>query len=306
MGRRANPAVIGAFVLGAVALVVVAVTIWGSGKLFQRRFAAVCYFPGSVNGLAPGAPVKFRGVEIGEVDDIRLLYAQERGLPRIPVFLQIDGQRMRELGATRDPSLELLRGLVDQGLRARLQAQSIVTGVLYVEFDLLPGTPADMMQLADASTPEIPTLPTPLEEATRTVSDVLAQLKEVDFKGIGAAVRQAVDGVNRLANDPRLLAAVQGLPDLITGANRLLATLDAQVAPVGDGLRNVSADAREALRSLRATLDGIQGLVAPDAPLAVELSQTATDLGRAARGLRDLADFLERNPSAVVFGRQQP
>jgi len=303
MGRKVNPAVIGAFVIGAVVLGVVAVTIWGSGKLLQRPFIVICYFPGSVNGLAPGAPVKFRGVQIGEVSEIRLLYEQAQGPQRIPVFLKIDGQRMRELGAKNDPSLELLRNLVDQGLRARLSTLSIVTGVLYVEFDLLPGSPIEMMQQANATYPEIPTLPTPLEEATRTVSDVLAQLKEIDFKGIGIAVREAVDGVNRLANNPRLVAAIDGLPAAVAAARRLLADLDARTAPLGEGIRTVSDDTRQTLASLRATLESIQAMIAPDAPLSVEVSRTATDLGRAARGLRDLADFLERNPNAVVFGR---
>jgi len=306
MGRKANPAVIGAFVIGAVALTVLAVTIWGSGKLFQRKFVAIGYFPGSVNGLSRGAPVKFRGVQIGEVEEIRLLYEQAHGAPRIPVFLSIDGQRMRELGAGGEPTPERLKQLIDQGLRARLQTLSIVTGVLYVDFDLLPGSPMELMQEASASYPEIPTLPTPLEEATKTVSDVLAQIKQVDFKGIGMAVREAVDGVSRLAGNPRLTASIDGLPDAIAAARRLLVDLDAQTAPVAGGVRDVSADARQTLASLRATLESIQALLGPDAPLSVEVARTATDIGRAARALADLADYLGRDPSAVVFGRRQP
>src|SRR5438309_1964958 len=306
MGRKANPAIIGAFVIGAVALTVVAVTVWGSGKLFRRQYPCVCYFPGSVNGLSAGAPVKFRGVQIGEVTDVRLLYAQARGTPRIPVFLTIDNERMRGLGSKRELSLELLRQLIDQGLRARLQTLSIVTGVLYVDFDLLPGTPVDLMQEPDAGYPEIPTLPTPLEEATRTVSDILAQLKQVDFKGIGVAVREAVDGVNRLAANPRMAAAIDGLPEAIAAARRLLTDLDERTAPLGDGLRSVSADTRQTLTSLRATLESIQAPVGPEAPVSVGLAQTVTDLSRAARAVSNLADFLERNPSAIVFGHQQP
>ena len=306
MGRKANPAVIGAFVIGAVALTVLAVTIWGSGKLFQQKFVVICYFPGSVNGLSRGASVKFCGVQIGEVGDIRLLYEQARGAPRIPVFLNIDGERMRELGATREPSPERLKELIDQGLRARLQTLSIVTGVLYVDFDLLPGSPMELMQEASATYPEIPTLPTPLEEATKTVSDVLAQIKQVDFKGIGMAVREAVDGVSRLAGNPRLAASIDGLPDAIAAARRLLVDLDTQTAPVAGGVREVSTDARQTLASLRATLESIQALLGPDAPLSVEVSRTATDIGRAARALADLADYLGRDPSAVVFGRRQP
>ena len=53
------------------------------------------------------------------------------------------------------------------------------------------------------------------------------------------------------------------------------------------------------------SFDDIRALVAPDAPFAVEATQTVGDLGQAARALRDLADYLERNPNAVVFGRAQ-
>ena len=213
---------------------------------------------------------------------------------------------MRGLGSTLELSLDALRDLIDRGLRARLQTLSIVTGVLYVDFDLLPGTPVELMQEPDKGYPEIPTLPTPLEEATKTVSDVLAQLKQVDFKGIGAAVREAVDGVNRLVVNPRMAAAIDGLPEAIAAARRLVIDLDERTAPLGDGLRTVSADTRQTLMSLRATLESIQALVGPEAPLSVGLAQTVTDLSRAARAVSNLADFLERNPSAVVFGHQQP
>src|SRR5262249_20273890 len=98
-------------------------------------------------------------------------------------------------------------------------------------------------------------------------------------------------------------AAIDELPDTIAAARRLLADLDARSAPVADDLRGVSADTRQTLAKLRTTLDSIQGAVAPDAPLFVELTPTTEQLGGAARGLRELADFLERNPNAVVFGR---
>ena len=69
MSKRPNPALVGAFILGAVALAIVAITVWGSGRLFERRYKYLCYFPGSVHGLQIGAPVKYRGVAIGEVVD---------------------------------------------------------------------------------------------------------------------------------------------------------------------------------------------------------------------------------------------
>src|SRR5262245_17503760 len=146
MGKRINPAVVGVFVLGAIGLLVVAIMVWGSGRLFERTFQFVCYFRGSVNGLTVGAPVKFRGVQIGAVTDIRLRYAQERGEPRIPVFIKVHPDLVRELGATEAADLERYRELLTRGLRARLETQSLLTGVLYVNFDLEPESPLELVQ----------------------------------------------------------------------------------------------------------------------------------------------------------------
>jgi paraquat-inducible protein B len=304
MGKKTNPALIGAFVVGAVALTVIAIMIWGTGRLFGTSQTFVAYFAGSVNGLNIGAPVKIRGVQIGEVTDIRLRYQQARGGPRVPVFFKVDEQRVAEVGGQK-PTREALNTLFEQGWRARLQTLSVVTGVLYIEFDLKPGSPLELVQADDADYMEIPTTRTVLEEATASVSEVLAELKALDFRGIGESVNSALARLNQMLARPELDAAIEELPKTIAAARRLVEDIDGHVDPLGVSLRGTSDEARRGVESLRMTLDGVQGLLAPEAPLAVELTRTVTDLGRAARALRALADYLERNPNAVVFGRAE-
>ncbi|HJQ84335.1 MAG TPA: MlaD family protein [Candidatus Binatia bacterium] len=302
MGKKPNPALIGAFVLGAIALGVVAVMIWGTNRLFERSQTYVAYFRGSVNGLTLGAPVKARGVQIGEVTDIRLRYKQVRGEPRVPVFFKIDEDRVEELGGRR-PTREVLETLGSQGWRARLQTLSIVTGVLYVEFDLVPGSPLELVQAEDAEYMEVPTAPTPLEEATASIGKVLADLKAVDFAGLGKGVNATLARVNHILDRPEVETAIEELPKTIAAARRLVTNLDERAGPMVTSVQGTSDEARRGLESLRATLDGVRGLIAPETPLAVEVTRTVVDLGRAARALRDLADYLERNPNALVFGR---
>src|SRR5690349_13855016 len=117
--------------------------VWGSRSLFESKSDYVCYFPGSVNGLSRGAAVKFRGVEVGAVKEVRIRFHQRDGDNRIPVFIQIWEKRLQELGAPRVPTSQRFKQLVAQGLRARLESQSIVTGVLQVSLDFLPGTPIE-------------------------------------------------------------------------------------------------------------------------------------------------------------------
>ncbi|HSV07099.1 MAG TPA: MlaD family protein [Candidatus Binatus sp.] len=302
MGKKTNPALIGAFVIGAIILVVVAVVVWGKGQLFETSQLYVAYFKGSVNGLTKGAPVKFRGVQIGEVTDIHLRYKQVRGDPRVPVFFKVDEGRVAELGGAR-PTRDAVGALISQGWRARLQTLSLVTGVLYVEFDLVPGSTPDFVQSEDATYMEVPTVPTVLEEATATVSDILANLKAIDFAGIGKGISATLERVDGVLDRPELDLAIAELPKTIAAVGLLATNLDHRTEPLTTSLRGTSDEARRSVESLRTTLDGVHSLLAPDGPLAVQLTQTVADLGRAARALRELADYLERNPNAVLFGR---
>jgi paraquat-inducible protein B len=302
MGKRVNPALIGGFVVGALVLGVLAVTIWGSGRLFEKSYNYVCYFPGSVNGLNLGAPVKFRGVQVGQVTEIRIRYEQVRGERRVPVFLKLDAKRMQELGAE-VPTQELAKEFVANGLRARLETLSIVTGVLYVDFDILPESPLELVQREDAPIPELPTLPTTLEEMTKSVSHVLAELRTVDFESIGRGVNDVVANVNGLVKEPALHATIERLPQLVASAQGLVGDLHARTGPLATTAQGAVNETRRAAESARATLEEIRTLLALDGPLAVEATRTVGDLGQAARALRDLADYIERNPNSVVFGR---
>src|SRR4051812_20646292 len=139
MAKKPSPTIVGGFVLGALALIVAAIAVWGSGRLFERKYRYICYFPGSVNGLAVGAPVKYRGVPLGSVVEMRVVFEQSTEDTRIPVVIELYGKRAQALGVRREPDPRLVEELVKRGLRARLESQSLVTGQLYVNFDLYPG-----------------------------------------------------------------------------------------------------------------------------------------------------------------------
>src|SRR4030095_6154224 len=146
MGKKANPTVIGLFVVGALALAIAGVVVFGSGQFFKRTEEFVMFFPGSVNGLSIGAAVKFKGVDIGQVTNIKLVLQREGKTDpnlTIPVYVQtdpskifVDGQRLEMT----DPNN--LRELINRGMRAQLQSQSRVAGPLFVQVDVLPHPPS--------------------------------------------------------------------------------------------------------------------------------------------------------------------
>jgi phospholipid/cholesterol/gamma-HCH transport system substrate-binding protein len=145
--NRANPKVIGAFVVGAVALVVIGVLLLGGAQWLTQKRTFVAYFEGSVKGLNVGAPVEFQGVRVGSVTDIQLQFLTAEKEFRIPVFIQIEPDKMTEVGRRIELHGQLLKPLVERGLRAQLEMQSIVTGQLAVQLGFHPDTPIRLVQL---------------------------------------------------------------------------------------------------------------------------------------------------------------
>jgi paraquat-inducible protein B len=300
--RKFRPWMIGAFVLGAVLLGFASVLVWGSRSLFEQKYEYVCYFDGSVNGLSNGSPVKYRGVDIGSVGEIRIRYHQAPDDARIPVLIDLWGKRLHELGG-RPPTPETARDLIARGLRARLASTSIITGVLYVNLDMYPNTPIQLAQIPGSTeTVEIPTLPTPIEEVTKSVTDVLAQLKSVDLRGIGDSLERTAANIDRLTNLPELRRALSALPPAIVSTQRLMQTLETRVA----GTQALEDESRAALAELHRAIEDARTVISPQAPLAVDLARMLADVDKAAVAVRDLAELLQKHPNALIAGKPAP
>lgn len=318
MGRKANPTLIGAFVVGAITLAVTGILVFGSGQMFKQTLTVVCFFTGTVDGLNVGAPVKFKGVEIGSVADVRLRIEGQPAFDplqvskgfRIPVIIELDQGKLVGRGATSIGSPGRLQELIDLGLRAQLNAQSLVTGLLFVQLDYLPDTPADLVLPPGSKYLEVPTVPTALEQVRSAAEQIIARLNKMDVEGFVRSATEAVEGINRIANAPALKATIEQLPETVANVNKTVASfrdvatgLDRQTAPVLSSLKTTSDRTGEALTQLRTTLESVQVMVDPGSPLAVRLNAAMEELSGAARSVRLLADYLERNPSALLRGK---
>jgi paraquat-inducible protein B len=318
--KRASPTLVGVFVLGAIALAVAGLAVFGSGKLFRRTAQFVMVFGGSVNGLSVGAPVKFRGVQVGSVTKI-MLSLPGMTLPelRIPVFIEIDQDLVSKLGGMINPAEPTsFAALIDEGLRAQLQLESIVTGVLFVELDLFPGSPVNLyLPKGESGYLEIPTQPTLLQEASQTGADLIAKLRDVDFDGLVNSIRDAARSVGDLAGSPELRQTLVAAREAMVSARDTLTEIRPRIPQLASGVDSASnrlqgslkrfdatlGSLDTALGSLDTTLGSVNRLVDPRAPLVYQLTTTLGDLGKAAQSIRELADYLDRNPSAIITGR---
>jgi paraquat-inducible protein B len=314
MGKKANPTLIGAFVIGAITLAFIGVLVFGSGRLFRSTSEYVIFFPGSVDGLNIGSPVKFKGVEIGSVLDIRLNYGRTTLTDltnlKIPVFIEIDNEKITKGGGF-GINEERVREFIKAGLRAQLKAQSLVTGLLFVELNMHPDMPAVFEAPPGSKYPEIPAIPTTLEQAQTAAQQIIAKLEQIHIDEMVKAATSALDGLDKLVNAPALHQAVEALPRTVDNLNAAIAgvrdltgNLDGQSASLFSSLKDTSETTAAALEQAKTTLQSVQMVIEPSSPIATQLLVTLDEITRTARSVRLLADFLERNPSAIVRGRE--
>ena len=336
MSKKASKTLIGAFVLGAIALIVASVVVFGSGKLFASTSKFVMFFDGSVKGLDVGAPVIFQGVKIGEVVKIRLDFNPKDLTVVIPVYIEIDPRLLnvpKELHslveeASKSKKAPLIHALIEKrGLRAQLQLQSFVTGQLMVNLDFYPDKPIRLVGL-EKKYPEIPTVQTGLQELTK-------KLEELPLKEITANLNSALAGISKVVNSPDLQASLSSLNQALKSIDKLAKDVDSQVGPLSSSVRNTSDAARSAfvqaektlalkegvpgeiatgivdtLKSARLALDEVQKtfsnvdrVAAQNANLGYEISRTVEQITALSRSLRVLTDYLEQHPEAFIRGK---
>ena len=331
MNKKISPTLIGAFVIGAIALLVIAIIVFGSGRLFKQTREFVLYFETSVNGLRVGAPVKFKGVEIGSVKNIVLQLEKDTQVARIPVIIEIDLEKLTARGAAgtiaEDPEA-FRKAITDLGLRGQLLTESLVTGLLYVGLDFFPGTPVNLVQQtgSDHKYPEIPTTPTTLEQAQDAVTRIINKLEEIDLKGLIKSLEGTVAGFSQLVNSPEVKSALQRLDrtmpkidDAVVAIRKMISSLDGNMTTLSTNLQQTSDAARgamqqadmtlkqtdAALKEAEAAMINIRGLSDPDSVTFYELGRSLREVSAAARSLRLLSNSIERNPRALIFGKPE-
>jgi len=314
MSKKASPKAIGGFVIGATALVLAGVVFFGSGKFFQKTIPVISFFDGSVGGLNPGAPVKYRGVQIGEVTEVRLniFEAETRQDFAIPVFYEIDEGVVEKGGSGREFSDAFLDSLVELGLRASLATESFVTGRKYIELDWHPDLPAHREDLPQVTITEVPTIRTGLEEIQREVSELIAEIGSVQLDSLVLDLRNSVDGIDRLVNSVNFQTLADSIQVALHQVHRtfaafeaVAASVDTVVVPLQVAVLEASKDAQDAAGQAELLVKDMRAQLAPGAPLSLQLQQTLAEIAAAAASLRVLTDYLERNPSAILRGKPE-
>lgn len=315
MSRRASPRAIGIFVIAGIGLAVASVLLFGSGRLFNTTYPFVAFFESNVGGLGPGSAVKFRGVNVGTVEGVYLGLAeipQEFENNRIPVIFNIDADLIAGRGAVLDlgnpATIDTLINV--RGMSASLATESLVTGRQYVALDMSPDRERHFVGTAGSDHIEVPTVRTGFEEIQSNLQDLIADVSDLDLdglfedvRGVVQGLRDQVEGGDLAGLGNRVERALDGLELTLAETRRFIASADSTLAPVAGNLDESVAVLRDAADEFDGTMETVRGALAPDGRLLYRVDVALRDMAEAARSFRNLADYLERNPSALVRGR---
>lgn len=317
MSRTIHPTSVGTFVLTIFLLTAMLLFFFSGSPWWSSRDRYVLLYDSTIRGLNVGAPVAIKGVRIGQITDISAQLYEDTMQVLNTVTIEID-PKVLELSDDRPVSLD---DLVQNGLRAQLRTDSILTGLLYVNVDFFPDRPAEYHQVETRYT-QLPTIPTELQQLTR-------DLESADLISIINDLQVVLDGAGKFINNPELhslpgqlnetLNTLQVAAEELTEGSKILIE---RYVTLADTTNVLLTDAGTALPEFIEKLDTALGsleetstlmatsaantafLTSDDSPVLYRVSSAARSIDMAAAQLQRLTELLEREPHSLLFGRQ--
>ncbi len=327
MAKRVSPTLVGAFVLGAFLLVIAALLLLGGENIFAQKRRFVIYFGDSIKGLTVGSPVTFKGVVVGRVANLKVRYIKETGKTEIPVLIDLDPQKVVTPNDD-DEATHLLHQMIDQGLRAQMNPESLITNQQVVQLDFFPGTQVRMVE-STLPYPQIPSLPSSFDQLQASIGMAAQSLPD-----LAASATLALNQVSNLltpANQQKVSHILDNLESVTSnlaahGAdlgktlvslqqaseelNHVLKAVDATLAdnrqPLGEVLVKLSQTA-DSVKTLTDTLNSVlgenRGGIADFANGSLyDLGGLITESRQLVRRANDTLDKLDRDPARFLFG----
>ena len=332
MSKPVNPYTLGAFLVGSLTLLIVAVLVFGGGQFLKKKTEYVIFFDGALNGLNIGAPVKLQGVQIGTVKEISL--ELDKKFVRIykPVVIEINpevlldgtGKPLQVASSTKERQ-QNTQLLIDSGLKAQLQTQSLLTGLLYVEVNFFRGESLRLTGINYKDLPELPSVPMTVDQLKNTADEMVAKFRQLPIEDIFKDLAVTLKEIKEIATSDELKKNRVALAKTLAETEQLVANLNKGLVPLLNNMNGTMADTRNLVQQFahdmrpvlissektlntatsvllesNHALGSVEALAAPDAPLW----QSLEALRDAAQSTKNLTDYLERHPDSIIYGKE--
>ena len=335
MSKQVSPTLIGSFFLIALGLVIIAIMMFGGGSYFEKHHKFVLYFhsENNLNGLNVGAPVKLEGVQIGEVKEVALLLDENTLEVVKPVVIELDysniiSEEDDKLDGYDKPEGEdqdqQIKAFIKRGLKAQLKSQSMLTGLLYIEFQFTPEDEVVLTGRKFRDLRELPTTTNAAEDFKREAQNAINRVRNLPLEQIVEDLAVNMSEIKLILTSQSLKENRQGINQSIKEMEKLLINLNENFTPLMFNLNGTmkdtrvvvqefSRDIKPVLSSLEKTLNkateilsesqyavrSFEEFSSPEAPLW----QALEAIKEAAESTKNLTDTLERNPESIIYGK---
>lgn len=334
MSKKASSTMIGLFTLLGLLLGAVSLVLFGAGKYFEKTHKLQLYFDKSVNGLEVGSDVRFGGVRVGQVSSIRVIVDTSENRKVLPVVVELSDKGLRSVaGSGRTDELDFstpdgVRRAVNQGLRAGMKQQSLVTGKLYIEFDIVPDVKGfTYNEPGGTEFPVVPTIPTEMDELISGITDGLKKINDLDLAALMRETRDVLHGakeqidelelkeindnltaitrdVRALTADGRIKSSMENLDEALKEIRELSAKANDNLDPLLADIRDVAEKTRDSLARIESSAEELSKTMDPRSPMLLEFQTLLHDAETASRTLRELTGDLKRNPGSLLRNKE--
>ena len=335
MSKQVSPTLIGSFFLAALGLVIIAIMMFGGGNYFEKHHKFVLYFhsENNLNGLNVGAPVKLEGVQIGEVKEVALLLDENTLEVVKPVVIELDysniisedDDKLEEYDKPQEEDQDQqIKAFIKRGLKAQLKSQSMLTGLLYIEFQFSPEDEVVLTGRKFRDLRELPTTTNAAEDFKREAQNAINRVRNLPLEQIVEDLAVNMSEIKLILTSQSLKENRQGINQSIKEMEKLLINLNENFTPLMFNLNGTmkdtrvvvqefSRDIKPVLSSLEKTLNkateilsesqyavrSFEEFSSPEAPLW----QALEAIKEAAESTKNLTDTLERNPESIIYGK---
>lgn len=335
MSKKASPTVIGVFTLIGIIIAGAAIVLFGAGKYFKSTHELQLYFDKSVYGLQVGSDVRFGGVRIGRVQSINVLVDRKENRKIIPVVVELGDKELSLISTEEGGGIDLssfdgVEKAVSQGLRAGMKQQSLLTGLLYIEFDIVPDEPGFVYPSPGGHPyPVVPTIGTEFDELIAGIADGLKKFNGLDLNGAMVDLRQVLvkakeqiaelnvkeindnviaitQDVRKITSGEKLASAVKNLDEALVQIDGLATKANAEFDPLLADLNAIIAKTDAGLIKIDEAAKEISNFSNARAPVMMRLQNVLQETERASRALKELSNDLKRDPDTLLRGKSTP
>lgn len=263
-------------------------------------------FRGPVRGLVRGAPVEIQGVRIGEVVSVDVRYAVDSNSFVAPVRIVLQPSLFPVAGVRPRTATEVYDAadmLVRRGLRAQVSDTQLLGGDTIVTLDIQHSATIPATLDRSGEVPELPVASTQRERIAQQLQPLIDKLANAPIERMFAELQESMAALKQLVTGPELRGALDELrgasADLRGMVDRLGARSDALIGRVNETVHSTNRLIDQTGRTL-ATIDQQVG---DRSPLLADIRSLVRQIDGAARSMRLMAEYLERNPSSLITGK---